>query len=293
MVSADVDQLVAAGARHISFADPDFLNAPHDARRVLAGLRDRHPALTLKATIKVEHLLRYPQALAELAESGCTFVVSAFESVSNRILGLLTGHTVADMSEAVIALRSHGIDIRLSWLPFTPWTMVDDLVGLIDFVAAYDLVANVDPVQYSVRLLVPDGSLLLAEPAMTAHLGSFDPARLGRHGPFPTPSSTISRWRWPPWSRRKSARTRSGPLTRSTGWCARTHPTPQLARPGEPLPPVLVGSEPGSPSRGSAAPNRPKPNWPRWRRSSEASSVIGVPLSGGLRSWGYTVSKGP
>ncbi len=111
IVLADVDQLVAAGARHISFADPDFLNAPHHARRVLAGLRDRHPSLTFDATIKVEHLLRYPQVLAELAESGCAFVVSAFESVSNRILGLLDkGHTVADMSEAVIALRSHGIE---------------------------------------------------------------------------------------------------------------------------------------------------------------------------------------
>ena len=188
IVLADVDQLVAAGARHISFADPDFLNAPHHARRVLAGLRDRHPALTFDATIKVEHLLRYPQVLAELAESGCAFVVSAFESVSNRILALLDkGHTVADMSEAVIALRSHGIEIRPSWLPFTPWTMVDDLVGLIDFVAAYDLVANVDPVQYSVRLLVPDGSLLLAEPAMTAHLGSFDPARLGWTWAHPDP----------------------------------------------------------------------------------------------------------
>ncbi len=34
-VLADVDQLVAAGARHISFADPDFLNAPHHSRRVV------------------------------------------------------------------------------------------------------------------------------------------------------------------------------------------------------------------------------------------------------------------
>ena len=126
--------------------------------------------------------------LAELAESGCAFVVSAFESVSNRILGLLDkGHTVADMSEAVIALRSHGIEVRPSWLPFTPWTMVDDLVALIDFVVAYDLVPNVDPVQYSVRLLVPDGSLLLAEPAMTAHLGNFDPARLGWTWAHPDP----------------------------------------------------------------------------------------------------------
>ncbi len=68
---------------------------------------------------------------------------------------------MADVSEAVVLLREHGIEVRPSWLPFTPWTTVDDLVELVDFVVAHDLVANVDPVQYSVRLLVPEGSLLL------------------------------------------------------------------------------------------------------------------------------------
>jgi hypothetical protein len=188
VVLADVDQLVSAGARHVSFSDPDFFNAPHHALRVLAAVHDRHPDLTFDATIKVEHLLRYPQALSQLAEAGCAFVVSAFESVSDHILGILDkGHTVADMSAAVIALRSHGIEIRPSWLPFTPWTTLDDLVGMIDFVVAHDLIANVDPVQYSVRLLVPDGSLLLAQPAMTAHLGGYDPARLGWSWAHPDP----------------------------------------------------------------------------------------------------------
>jgi radical SAM superfamily enzyme YgiQ (UPF0313 family) len=189
VVLADVDQLVAAGARHISFADPDFLNAPHHARRVMAEMHDRHPAITFDATIKVEHLLHHPEVLPELAEAGCAFVVSAFESVNDRILAVLDkGHTVADMSEVVIALRAHGIEVRPSWLPFTPWTALEDLVGLLDFVVAHDLVANVDPVQYSVRLLVPDGSLLLAEPAMTAHLGGYDPARLGWAWAHPDPA---------------------------------------------------------------------------------------------------------
>ena len=187
-VLGDVDQLVAAGARHVSFADPDFLNTPQDSRRVLAGVHARHPDLTFDATIKVEHLLRYPGMLPELAEAGCVFVVSAFESVNDRILAVLhKGHTAADMSEAVIALRSYGIEIRPSWLPFTPWTTVDDLAALVDFVVSHDLVGNVDPVQYSVRLLVPDGSLLLAEPAMTAHLGAYDPARLGWTWAHPDP----------------------------------------------------------------------------------------------------------
>ena len=189
VVLGDVDQLVAAGARHISFADPDFLNAPHHARRVMGAVHGRYPALTFDATIKVEHLLRYPEVLPELAQAGCVFVVSAFESVNDRILSVLgKGHSVADMSEVVIALRAHGIEIRPSWLPFTPWTTLPDLVGVVDFVVAHDLIANVDPVQYSVRLLVPDGSLLLAEPAMVAHLRGYDPARLGWTWSHPDPA---------------------------------------------------------------------------------------------------------
>ncbi len=189
VVLADVDQLVDAGADHISFADPDFLNAPRHARRVVAAVHGRHPELTFDATIKVEHVLRHRTLLPELAAAGCAFVVSAFESVSDSILRRLDkGHTAADASEAVTALRSHGIEVRPSWLPFTPWTTVDDLAQLLDFVVAHDLVANVDPVQYSVRLLVPEGSLLRGEAAMTAHLGAYDPARLGWTWAHPDPA---------------------------------------------------------------------------------------------------------
>lgn len=187
-VVADVDQAVAQGARHISFADPDFLNAPHHARRVLAAIHRRHPELTFDATIKVEHILRHRDFLVELAEAGCAFVVSAFESVNDSILGLLhKGHSAADASQAVIALRAHGIEIRPTWLPFTPWTTLEDLCDLMDFVIAHDLIANVDPVQYSVRLLVPDASLLLAEASMQDHLGGYDPARLGWTWTHPDP----------------------------------------------------------------------------------------------------------
>ena len=188
-VIADVDQLVAAGARHVSFADPDFLNAPLHSRRVVAAIHQRHPHLTFDCTTKVEHILRRPEAWPELAKAGCAFVVSAFESVSETILEHLDkGHTVGDASRAVVMLRDHGIEVRPSWLPFTPWTTTDDLVDLVDFVLAHDLVPNVDPVQYTVRLLLPEGSLLLGRPAMTPHLGPYDPARLGWTWSHPDPA---------------------------------------------------------------------------------------------------------
>jgi radical SAM superfamily enzyme YgiQ (UPF0313 family) len=188
-VVADVDQLVAAGAGHVSFADPDFLNAPLHARRVVAAVHERHPHLTFDCTTKVEHILRHGEALPDLADAGCTFVVSAFESVNDTTLATLDkGHTVADASAAIVLLRRHGIEVRPSWLPFTPWTTTQDLVDLVDFVVDHDLVPNVDPVQYTVRLLLPEGSLLLDRGEMTPHLGSYDPDRLGWTWTHPDPS---------------------------------------------------------------------------------------------------------
>lgn len=189
VVLADVEQLVAAGVGHLSFGDPDFFNVARHSLRVISAVHARHPDLSFDATIKVEHLLRHQGALGQLADAGCAFVVSAFESVDDALLGRLDkGHTAADASAAVIALRAHGIEIRPSWLPFTPWTSVTDLVALLDFVIAHDLVANVDPVQYTVRLLIPEGSLLLADPTLRPYLGEFDRARLGWSWSHPDPA---------------------------------------------------------------------------------------------------------
>jgi radical SAM superfamily enzyme YgiQ (UPF0313 family) len=179
IVLADIVQLVAAGARHITFADPDFLNGVHHSLRVVRALHRRFPDLTFDCTTKVELILRHRHIWEEVAASGCLFVVSALESVSDEMLARLDkGHTAADAAEAIAVLRDHGIEVRPSFLPFTPWTTPAELVDLVDFVAAQDLIANVDPVQYTIRLLLPEGSLLLGHPDMAAHLGPYDADRL-------------------------------------------------------------------------------------------------------------------
>ena len=179
VVLADISQLVADGARHITFADPDFLNGAKHSLRIVRAMHERFPEVTFDATTKVERILRHRALWPELAAGGCLFVVSALECVNDEILARLDkGHTVADAAEAIAVLRGSGIELRPSLLPFTPWTTVEDLVALIDFVAAHDLVANVDPVQYTIRLLVPEGSLLLDHPDLTPHLGPYDPERL-------------------------------------------------------------------------------------------------------------------
>jgi radical SAM superfamily enzyme YgiQ (UPF0313 family) len=181
-VLADIDQLVAMGAGHIHFADPDFLNRPAQARRVVTALHARHPELSFDATIKVSHVLAQRDTIGALADAGCVFVVSAFESTSELVLRRLDkGHTTADAAEAVRVLRDAGIEPRPSFLPFTPWTTLEDVAELLDFVAAHDLIESVDPVQYGIRLLVPPGSLLLddPDPILTAAYQRYDTEALG------------------------------------------------------------------------------------------------------------------
>ena len=144
--------------------------------RVVQAVHAAFPDLTFDCTVKVEHILRFEDAWAELAASGCLFVISAFESVNDATLTLLDkGHTAADGARAVALLRGHGIEPRPTWLPFTPWATLDDVQDIAEFVAAHDLVGNVDPVQYTVRLLLPTGSLLLGH---IDGIGEFDAERL-------------------------------------------------------------------------------------------------------------------
>ena len=169
---ADVRQQADAGATHITFGDPDFLNGPGHALAVARALHAEFPALTFDFTAKVEHLLRHRDRLAELARMGCAFIVSAAESLSDAVLSNLhKGHTRADIETAVRLTAEAGITLRPTWVAFTPWTTLDDYRELLDFVAERGLVDAVDPVQYSIRLLVPPGSLLLESAAMRPFLG--------------------------------------------------------------------------------------------------------------------------
>jgi len=172
VVLADIRQQVDAGAAHITFGDPDFLNGPGHALAVARALHAELPSVTFDFTAKVEHLLKQRARLPELADLGCAFIITAAESLSDTVLAnLAKGHTRADILAALHAVRAAGIALRPTWVPFTPWTTLDDYRELLHFVEAHALIDAIDPVQFSIRLLVPPGSLLLESPAMRPFLG--------------------------------------------------------------------------------------------------------------------------
>jgi hypothetical protein len=180
IVLADIRQQVSQGAEHISFGDPDFLNGPGHAKRIIAQMHEEFPSLTYDAVIKIEHLLKHEDLLGFLHETGCILVTTAVESVDDQVLAHLDkGHSAADFEKVVLLMRKHGIALAPTFIPFTPWTTIDSYIELLEKIATLELIMSVNPVQLSLRLLIPAGSRLLELPETETGISGFDPAALG------------------------------------------------------------------------------------------------------------------
>jgi radical SAM superfamily enzyme YgiQ (UPF0313 family) len=179
IVLEDIRQQVDAGARHITFGDPDFFNGPSHGMRIVEELHRRWPSLSYDVTIKVEHLLAHRDLMPRLAATGCAFVTTAVESLDDAILERLQkGHTRADFLESLRLSRESGLPLAPTFIPFTPWTTLAAYRDFLTQLAALDLSDRVPPVQLSIRLLIPAGSLMLDLPEIRAMIEPFDPRGL-------------------------------------------------------------------------------------------------------------------
>ena len=188
VVLADVAAQIAAGARHITFGDPDFFNGPTHAVRVVEALHEAHPTITYDVTIKVEHLLKHRDLLGRLRETGCLFVTSAVESMDDRTLALLDkGHSRQDVLDAVALCRRAGLTLVPTFVAFHPWMTLDSYCDLLQVIDEQDLVDHVAPIQLAIRLLIPNGSRLLETDETRRLALSFDPATLAYRWAHPDP----------------------------------------------------------------------------------------------------------
>ncbi len=179
VVLADLGAQVAAGATHITFVDPDFLNGPTHAARIVDALHRHWPALTYDVTIKVEHLRKHDAMLPRLRDTGCAFVTTAVESLDDGVLVALDkGHTRADVAAVAARCQELGLVLSPTFVAFTPWTTADGYLAFLDDVDALGLVDHVAPVQWTLRLLVTQDSGLLALDDIRAVAGPYNPATL-------------------------------------------------------------------------------------------------------------------
>jgi radical SAM superfamily enzyme YgiQ (UPF0313 family) len=180
VVLADVRNQLADGAQHVSFGDPDFLNGPTHAKRVITALHEEFPDLTYDATIKIQHIVNSSDMLPLLKETGCLFVISAVEAVDDEILRHLDkNHTNEDFGLAVQLMRRADLALAPTFVAFTPWTSLEGYLALLRRLVELRLVEAVPPIQLAIRLLIPEGSRLLELPGFRDLLEPFDPDILG------------------------------------------------------------------------------------------------------------------
>ncbi|MBV9011080.1 MAG: radical SAM protein [Pseudonocardiales bacterium] len=189
VVLDDIRHQVAAGAQHITFGDPDFLNGPKHGMCIVRALHEEFPELTYDCTIKVEHLVKHRAYLPVLRETGCLFVTSAVESVDPQILEYFDKqHTRQDFIDTVRIFHELGLTLNPTFVTFTPWTTLFGYLELLEVLAELELVDNVPPIQYAIRLLIPQGSRLLELAQVRQIIGEFDEAALCYPWHNPDPS---------------------------------------------------------------------------------------------------------
>ncbi len=189
VVLADVRQQVAAGARHISFGDPDFWNGIGHALPLVEAFHREFPDVSYDVTIKIEHLRRHAAHLPALRDTGCAFVISAVESIDDAVLARFDKrHTRADFEAVVAQFRALGMVLQPTFVAFHPWITRAGYRELLAAIDALDLIEHVAPVQLSLRLLVTAGSGLLELPEVRALVGPLDAARLCHPWSHPDPA---------------------------------------------------------------------------------------------------------
>ena len=187
-VLSEIQEQVVEGATHITFGDPDFLNGPTHGLRILRAMHETFPSITFDFTTKVEHILKNKEHFPEFAQLGCRFVISAVETLNEQVLTILEKHhTRADVEEAIDIVHGAAIALRPTWVPFTPWTTLDDYLEILQFIDTHRLGYHVDPVQYAVRLLIPPGSYLLNRPEVKALSLTLDEASFSYTWEHPDP----------------------------------------------------------------------------------------------------------
>jgi len=88
------------------------------------------------------------------------------------------GHTRADFERVVALFREAELPLAATFVAFTPWTTIGSYLELLHTIDRLDLVDNVSPIQFAIRLLIPQGSRMLELADVRALCREFDPVSL-------------------------------------------------------------------------------------------------------------------
>ncbi|MGE5291999.1 MAG: radical SAM protein [Micromonosporaceae bacterium] len=162
MVLADAAQLVAQGARHFAFVDAEFFNTRRHALNVMQAIAERFGPLTFELTTRFDHILEFEAEISQMTALGLRVITSALEFPSEKVLEVFDkGIDVPGIKKAIRAAKAAGVELRPTFITFTPWVGLDDIQALDDFMDETGIAGWVDHTARQTRLLLFKGSPLL------------------------------------------------------------------------------------------------------------------------------------
>ena len=75
-------------------------------------------------------------------------------------------------------MRAAALPMSPTFIPFTPWTTLASYRAFLQRLMELDLAAQIAPIQLAIRLLIPEGSLLLELPEIRRMVAPYDTSGL-------------------------------------------------------------------------------------------------------------------
>lgn len=164
-VLADAVQLAGQGATHFAFVDAEFFNTRRHALNVMQAVADRLGPVTFELTTRFDHILEFEAEINHMTELGLRVITSALEFPSEKLLQVFDkGIDVPGIKKAIRAAKAAGLELRPTFITFTPWVTMAEIQSLEDFLDETGIADWVDHTARQTRLLLFKGSPLMDSP---------------------------------------------------------------------------------------------------------------------------------
>lgn len=165
MVTGDAAQLAAQGARHFAFVDAEFFNTRRHALNAMQAVAAELGPVTFELTTRFDHIMEFEAEINQMTRLGLRVITSALEFPSEKVLRVFDkGIDVPGIKKAIRVAKNAGIELRPTFITFTPWVTLEEIHGLDDFMEETGITDWVDHTARQTRLLLFKGSPLLGTP---------------------------------------------------------------------------------------------------------------------------------
>jgi len=164
IIAADIAQVYALGAKHITFVDADHFSIGAKGLKIIEDLKRTHSDLVFDLTVRADDIVKYANTISNYKNLGCIEMTVAMEFPKEEVLAAINKKMKIDtLYKAVNILNKNDIDIRPTFIVFNPWVTYEEIVGFDDFLKKIGLLNCVDELQKQTRLLLFKGSPLLMQ----------------------------------------------------------------------------------------------------------------------------------